>query len=66
MDHIPSELLKAHQMIDSYAETLKLRLADEVALYIRNNPGWEFSHIDFKYNESESRYTLTPVFKKQK
>lgn len=56
----------ANDIIDSYCKTLKQRLLDEISLYKRNNPGWEFSHVNFQFHESMSTYTLTPVFQKPK
>lgn len=68
MENTP-ELMKADAVIDAYAQVLKQRLRDAVALYVRNNPGWEFSHLELKMNEEENAdtiYRLQPKFVKPK
>lgn len=68
MENTP-ELMKADAVIDGYAQALKQRLRDNIALYVRDNPGWQFSHLELKMNEEENAdtvYRLQPKFVKTK
>lgn len=57
---------KANQVIDSYATTLKDRLADMIAQHKHEVPGGEFWHLNFQYHEKDDNYTLSAVFLKPK
>jgi len=59
-------LAKADLIIDDYAMLVKKQLRDTIEQYIRANPGWYFDHIDFKYDETQNQYHLTPVYSRLK
>ena len=61
-------ILTANSIIDNYCETLKQKLVDDIALYKRNNPGWEFDHLELKMTEdgADTKYRLQPKFVKPK
>lgn len=61
-------ILTANEIIDTYAQSLKQKLIDDISLYKRNNPGWEFDHLEFKMTEdgADTKYKLQPKFVKLK
>lgn len=67
-DNEQDRMLTANAIIDNYAQSLKQKLADDIALYKRNNPEWEFDHLELKMTEdgADTLYRLQPKFVKLK
>lgn len=68
MNNEQDRILIANLIIDGYAQSLKQKLIDDIAMYKRNNPGWEFDHLELKMTEdgADTKYRLQPKFVKLK